>query len=182
MDAVASQGHHGRLGRSQEPRRESSTSACRNATARAPQVLTHHRTQSFFSSTPKSCIGFLPFVQMIAENKGPMDLMNFFLGLITPPSDRLLIAAQYHCWEVSVKTALEVREREAATQLIRDLKGKLGDVRSSHAVSSRLGITPLLMYKCYHVTEKCTMGDASHAGTRGSSHQVEVACTLVHDT
>jgi hypothetical protein len=31
--------------------------------------------KSFFSSTPKSCIGFVPFVEIVVQNNGPPDLL-----------------------------------------------------------------------------------------------------------
>jgi hypothetical protein len=47
--------------------------------------------KSWFSKAPKSPIGFEPFVEMVADNYGPPDLIIFFLGLVEALDKRYLI-------------------------------------------------------------------------------------------
>jgi hypothetical protein len=51
--------------------------------------------KSLFNKTPKSDIGFEPFVEAVFENKGPDDLLIYFLMLVESPLRRYTLAVRF---------------------------------------------------------------------------------------
>jgi hypothetical protein len=73
--------------------------------------------KSIFSKGPKSEIGFEPFVEAVFDNRGPEDILKYFLLLVESPIRRYQLAIRYKLWDIACDTLFILKDREKAAQL-----------------------------------------------------------------
>ena len=67
--------------------------------------------------TPKSPIGFEPCVQAVVINRGPEELLRYFLTLIDPIDRRYELCVQHRIYDMAADCVATLKDRHRASQL-----------------------------------------------------------------
>ncbi len=65
-------------------------------------------------------------METITENRGPEELVKFFLALVEPIDKRYQLALKYHMWGYAVDVAVVMKDKEKISMLKSTLVEYLG--------------------------------------------------------
>jgi len=83
-------------------------------------------SKGFFSGGIKSAIGFEPFVEVVYSQKGPYELLAFFINQIDPYSRRAAVASKYGLYDIAVDAVLNQKDKNEAINFQASLLKNLG--------------------------------------------------------
>lgn len=73
--------------------------------------------KSIFSKGPQSVIGFEPYAEAVYDNKGPEDILKYFLSLIESPVRKYILSVRYKQWDIAIESVATLKDREKANNL-----------------------------------------------------------------